>query len=85
MTTTITFHVPTDDESKTIVDNEIDDPSLLHPPRKKTKSLKPSSRSHLERHPRARLAISHSTSDVPHVQQNLIDTTDDDISDMICV
>ena len=78
MTTTITFNLPTDEETKATIDNDIEHPYLLHPPTKR--SFKPLPLS-LESHPKTRLALSHSTSDVPHIEQGFIDTTDDDIEE----
>ena len=73
MATTIRFHLPTGDESRPMIQTQIEHPSMLHPSTNTLKPLPSAMVQSIETHHRSRLPTSHSTSDVLNVKQSFID------------
>jgi hypothetical protein len=82
MATTITFNLPTDDDTKPIIQTQVDHEYLLRPPTQIFKPLPPTIIQSVEASRRKRrIPISHSTADFFTVKQSSIDTTDDDFDE----
>jgi hypothetical protein len=82
MATTITFNLQNDEETKPIIQTQIEHQYLLHPPTKVLKPFPPSIIQSIEADREQRhLSISHSTADFLPVKQTSIDTTDDDFDE----
>jgi hypothetical protein len=83
MATTITFNLPNDDETKSIIETQVEHKHLLHPSSIKTFKPFPTTIIQTIENERRqhRIPISHSTADFLTVKQTSIDTTDDDLDE----
>lgn len=78
MSTTITFNLPADDESKPIIQTHVERQYLLRPPTKIFKALPPTIIQSIEADRRQR-QVSRSSADIFSGRQSSIDNTDDEL------